>query len=67
MLMYNDLKLKFKQKALIIIRHVSWAPNQHIGIISEGSRGTEDWKEIQLYHPKTTFLNILKKKSYFKR
>ncbi len=28
---------------LIIIRHVSWAANQHIIMISEGSCDTEDW------------------------
>ncbi len=24
-------------------KNVSWAPNQHIRMISEGSRDTEDW------------------------
>ncbi len=33
---------------LIIIRNVSWAANQHIRMISEGSRDTEDTEEIQL-------------------
>ncbi len=28
---------------LIIIRNVSWAANQHIRMISEGSCDTEDW------------------------
>ncbi len=28
---------------LIIIRNVSWAANQHIMMISEGSCDTEDW------------------------
>ncbi len=28
---------------LILIRNVSWAANQHIIMISEGSRDTEDW------------------------
>jgi len=28
---------------LIIIRNISWAANQHIRKISEGSRDTEDW------------------------
>jgi len=37
----------------IIIRNVSWAANQHIRIVSEGSYGTEDWSmklNIQLCH-----------------
>ncbi len=29
---------------LIIIRNVSWAANQHIRMISEGSCDTEDWR-----------------------
>ncbi len=27
----------------ILIRNVSWAANQHLGVISEGSCDTEDW------------------------
>ncbi len=34
-------KNKFKYE--IIIRNVSWAPNHHIRMISEGSCDTEDW------------------------
>ncbi len=37
---------------LIIIRNVSWAANQHIRMISEGSCDTEDWSndaEIQIW------------------
>ncbi len=29
--------------SLIIIRNVSWAANQHIRMVSEGSCDTEDW------------------------
>jgi len=32
-----------KKKTLIIIINVSWAANQHIQMISEGSHDTEDW------------------------
>ncbi len=28
---------------IIIIKNASWAANQHIGVISEGSCDTEDW------------------------
>ncbi len=28
---------------LLIMRNVSWAANQHIRMISEGSCDTEDW------------------------
>ncbi len=27
----------------MVIRNVTWAPNQHIRMISEGSCDTEDW------------------------
>ncbi len=27
----------------VILRNVSWAPNQHFRMISEGSCDTEDW------------------------
>jgi len=45
------LKVQFPQKyvavqlfsTLIVIRHVSWAANPHIRMISEGSYDTEDW------------------------
>ncbi len=35
---------------LIIIRNVSWAVNQHIRMISEGSYDTEDWSNDALHH-----------------
>ncbi len=35
-----------KFSTLIIIRHVSWAANQHIRMISEGSCDTKDWTWI---------------------
>ncbi len=31
---------------MIILRNVSWAVNQHIIIISEGSCDTEDWSNV---------------------
>ncbi len=49
---------------LIIIRNVSWAANQHIRMISEGSCDTEDWsndaENSALHHRKNIFFkNIL--------
>ncbi len=52
MLFYPDKKVsQYPQKyeaaqlfsTLMILRNVSWAANQHISMISEGSRDTEDW------------------------
>ncbi len=48
----NGCASRFPQKyeaaqpfsTLIIIRNVSWAANQHIRMISEGSCDTEDWR-----------------------
>ncbi len=46
---WNVLRLPQKYEAaqlfptLIIIINVSWAANQHIRMISEGSCDTEDW------------------------
>ncbi len=37
-----------------IDNNVSWAPNQQIRMISEGSRDTDDWR-IQLCHHRNTF------------
>ncbi len=50
---------------LIIIRNVSWAANQHIRMISEGSCDTEDWSndaENSAAHHRNTFqfYNIFK-------
>ncbi len=44
---YNHL-LMFPQlfSTSLIIRNVSWAPNQHIRMISEGSCDTEDWSSL---------------------
>ncbi len=45
--MYKAFRKKYYAaqlfSTLIIIRNVSWAPNQHIRMISEGSCDTEDW------------------------
>ncbi len=44
--MYDRFHKNKKQQlfsTLIIIRNVSWAANQHIRMISEGSCDTEDW------------------------
>ncbi len=45
--MYHGFHKKYKAaqlfSTLIIIRNVSWAANQHIRIISEGSCDTENW------------------------
>ncbi len=37
-----DIKQNIFNKIILII-NVSWAANQHITMISEGSRDTEDW------------------------
>jgi len=37
------LSSKMFSKLIIMIRNVSWARNQHIRIISEGSSDTKDW------------------------
>ncbi len=39
----HDLHKNIKQHNLIILRNVSWAANQYIRMISEGSCDTEDW------------------------
>ncbi len=41
-ILYNDYVAQLFS-TLVIIRNVSWAANQHIRVISEGSRDTEDW------------------------
>ncbi len=41
--MYHGFHKSFTQNALLIIINVSWAANQHIRMISEGSRDAEDW------------------------
>ncbi len=43
--MYHSFHKNIGQlfSTLIIIRNVSWAANQHIIMISEGSCDTEDW------------------------
>ncbi len=38
---HKNIKQLFS--ALVIIRNASWAANQHITMISEGSCDTEDW------------------------
>ncbi len=38
----QNIYFYFNCSALIIIRNVSWAPDQYIQLISEGSRDTED-------------------------
>jgi len=41
---HNNLKQQLFSTLLITIRrNVSWAPNQHIRMISEGSCDSEDW------------------------
>jgi len=39
----NGLTVFTKRLTLIIIRHVSYTPSQHIRMISEGSCDTADW------------------------
>ncbi len=56
---------------LIIIRNVSWAANQHIRMISEGSCDTEtkviDAENLALHHRNKSHLKIFKiENSYFK-
>ncbi len=56
---------------LIIIRDVSWAANQHIRMISEGSRDTEDWsnggQNSALHHRINYILIYIKiENNYFK-
>ncbi len=56
---------------LIIIRNVSWAVNQHIIMISEGSRDTKDWsndaENTALITRINYILNYIKiENSYFK-
>ncbi len=43
--MYDRFHKNKKQQlfSTLIIRNVSWAANQHIRMISEGSCDTEDW------------------------
>jgi len=52
---------------VIIIRNVSWAANQHIRMISEGSCDTKDWsndsENNSLSQEQITFENILKQKT----
>jgi len=46
MVVYHGFHKNIKHQKLfstLIITGVSWAPNQHIRIISEGSCDTEDW------------------------
>ncbi len=56
--------------AQLIIRNVSWTANQHIRLISEGSRDTEDWSNDAkaLHHRNNKKIKICynKKNSYFK-
>ncbi len=49
-------------KTLIIIRNVSWAANQYIRLISEGSCDTEDWSndaENSTFHHRNKLLFII--------
>ncbi len=41
--MYSFDMYIFNNFSTLIIRNVLWAANQHIRMISEGSRDTEDW------------------------
>ncbi len=56
---------------LILMRDVSWAENQHIRIISEGSCDTEDWRNYAENSALITGINYILKyiqieNSYFK-
>ncbi len=56
---------------LILIRNVSWAANQHIRMISEGSCDTEDWSNDAENSALITEINyilqyIQTENSYFK-
>ncbi len=44
---------------IIIIRNVSWAANQHIRMISEGSCDTEDWSNDAGYSALITEINYI--------
>ncbi len=46
--------------ALRIIGNVSLAANQHITMISDGSRDTVDWSKFSLHHRNKLFSNIFK-------
>ncbi len=72
-------KIMFTQKyeaaqlfwTLLIIINVSWAANQHIRMITEGSCDTEDWsndaENSALHHRKKIHFKIYSiVKSYFK-
>ncbi len=41
--MYQGVRKNIELLSIVIIRNVSWAANQHIRMISEGSCDTEDW------------------------
>ncbi len=57
-------KYIFNTITLIII-NVSWAPNQHIRMISEGSCDTEDWSnDCWKFSFAITGINVLQYKSY---
>ncbi len=58
---YPGKKVYHKNYHKNMKQHISWAANQHIRMISEGSRDTEDWSKVAeksaLHHrKKTTFL-----------
>ncbi len=55
----------------LIIRNVSWAANQHIRMISEGSYDTEDWSDDAANSALITGINYILyyikiENSYFK-
>ncbi len=62
---YNPEKKKFSKKkhntTLTIIRNVSWASNQDIRMISEGSRDTEDWSNDDENSALITAINYILK------
>ncbi len=75
MLFFNFLFIKNPEyipfSTLIIIRNVSWAANQHIIMISEGSCDTEDWSNDAENSALITGINYVLKyiqieNSYFK-
>ncbi len=66
---HKNLKHRFFQ--LILMRDVSWAENQHIRIIFEGSCDTEDWRNYAENSALITGINYILKyiqieNSYFK-
>ncbi len=65
--MYFHKKILSSCFQYIIMKDVSWSPNQYIKTISEESSGTEDWKcNFAIIGIDYLFECVKKENSYFK-